>query len=952
MTDSIASAYLAALAMMDQTGPRDLHRTAALVDPDATNETLRAHLSVVGQDDALRNRLRLSLATWDHLSSVSWTESTYPNTVERRAVIIRRLNVDDATAAVLIDQFPIYNKDGDVVIAEKWERWYTDDIRKERDFYWKSYRELLARKNWDATAIASLDNATNEVIGLLSDPARDEAYQAKGLVVGYVQSGKTANFTGVVAKAVDAGYRLIIVLTGTTDLLRAQTQRRLDMELIGVENILGGVAPDDEELLFKVDYQDDPDWLGGRFLRHNVEPADVGFPAIDRLTTYKGDYKSLQQGIAALDFPKHDRTLPFYRPENLLHSDARVAVVKKNATVLRKLVTDLRRIKTRLGEIPTLIVDDESDQASVNTSNPKKWQDDQKERTTINSQISELLRMLPRAQYVGYTATPFANVFVDPGDSEDIFPKDFLLSLRRPRGYMGASDFHDLDNDPEDSDRTFVTSAEKAHVRFVDDERGEDDRRLPEAMDAFVLAGAMKLYRTARGVAPYRHHTMLVHEATRRAIHREQAERIAELWKKAGYYSSTSHDRLRSLFDNDIRPVAEAIGGDLPTPESFDQLLPFVFDAAAHIGQSGNPVLVINSDKDTEQEELDFDRRPVWRILVGGNKLARGFTVEGLTVSYYGRMSKQADTMMQMGRWFGFRENYRDLVRLYIWQTLYEAFEAIVLDEEYFRNELRRYAQWVDGEPQVTPRQVPPLVAQHLPWLKPTATSKMYNAVLSERRSPGTPVEPRMYSNTPEVIESNTRAFLPLLEAARREVTLLGDGSTSYKSRVGIVPHITLVDVLSSLEWADEEVFRADLNWLRRAPADRIEDWAVLLPQHNQPRGLVLGNGPLSLFRRKRLNPTYLSVISESRHRPAAARIAGARESIGDPEADRLAKPGRGAFLLYLVIPSDLNVPGEPDEISARKVVMAFHLVAPREALTKDRRLVTFAAIDSAHKTR
>jgi hypothetical protein len=956
MTGSIADAYLAALAMMEQTGPRDLHRTASVLDPDpkAADETLQAYLSSARADDALRRRLLLSLATWDQMSATAWTENTDPNTDKRREIIVRLLQVDDMTAKLFAEHFPVVHRDGDIVIADSWVPWYTDRLRQERDFYWHSYRKLLGRKRWDPEAIASLDVATNEVIERLSDPTRSEAYQAKGLVVGYVQSGKTANFTGVVAKAIDAGYRLVIVLTGTTDLLRGQTQRRLDMELVGVENVLRGVDPNDQRALDDVDYQDDPDWRDGRFLKHGVWPPDVDRPAIDRLTSHAGDYRSLKQGIAALDFPKRDRTRPFFASVNLYAGDAKLAVVKKNARVLEKLVRDLKKITARLGEIPVLIIDDESDQASVNTSNPKLWADDQKDRTAINRHISELLRMLPRAQYVGYTATPFANVFIDPSDAEDIFPKDFLISLRRPPGYMGASDFHDLDVQFDYRERTIANSRKLAHVRLIDNEVG-DDRALLEAMDAFVLAGAVKLYRESQGFGTFRHHTMLVHEAMKIALHKERAEGIRMLWTKAGYYSPSSRERLRALFENDTASVARAIGEDLPTP-SFEELFRYISQAVARIGQTGDPVLVVNSDKDVEREELDFDRSPVWRILVGGNKLARGFTVEGLTVSYYRRVTKQADTMMQMGRWFGFRKHYRDLVRLYITPELYEALEAIVLDEEYFRTELRRYATPVDGEPQIIPKQIPPLVAQHLPWLKPTGTNKMYNAVLTERRSPGIPIEPRAYPSEPSLIEVNTRAFLPSLAAADRTVRF-GVQPSTYEARIGIVPHTVMVDVLDALAWAQEDVFEPDMRWIRRLNEDQVKDWVVILPQHvrhDQLRGLIGGHGPLSLFRRNRVRPGYFSAISESRHRPAAERIAGDMNRAGDPQADRLAAPKRGAMVVYPVIEKGLELDGvlgtADKEIPLHDVVMAFHLLTPRGAISMDRRLVTFTTLDSARR--
>ncbi len=330
--------------------------------------------------------------------------------------------------------------------------------------------------------MAVLDEASDRVVELLADPSDEAAYQSKGLVVGYVQSGKTANFTGVVAKAVDAGYRLVIVLGGTLNLLRAQTQRRLDMELVGRENILRG-APDHES-----DYADDPAWAQGNFLTHGGLPSSRGGFDIVRMTTRDNDYKSLLQGIVALEFEKQEPALPLYDPRNLHRSSARLMVVKKNKTVLTKLVKDLNKIKTPLGEIPVLIIDDESDEASVNTSNLSK---PDAERTAINEKISELLRILPRAQYVGYTATPFANVFIDPSDAEDIFPKDFIISLPRPAGYMGVQVFHDLDLDLPPSERTFANSNEKEHVRDIVLNDEEDDSCLRKAMDMFMLTAAM-----------------------------------------------------------------------------------------------------------------------------------------------------------------------------------------------------------------------------------------------------------------------------------------------------------------------------------------------------------------------------------------------------------------------------------------------------------------------------
>ncbi len=199
----------------------------------------------------------------------------------------------------------------DVVLAAPapWDLWYTPEREDAHGFYWSAYKGVLEAKNpaWEPEALANLDVATRDIIGRLADPTRSEPYQTKGLVVGYVQSGKTANFTGIIAKAVDAGYRLIIVLTGTIELLRGQTQRRLDMELVGEENILGGRDRNDPEAIKDLDYfgADDADLLAGKFLRHGIDiNRHPEVPGIKRLTTMEKGYRRLRLGLDALDFAR------------------------------------------------------------------------------------------------------------------------------------------------------------------------------------------------------------------------------------------------------------------------------------------------------------------------------------------------------------------------------------------------------------------------------------------------------------------------------------------------------------------------------------------------------------------------------------------------------------------------------------------------------------------------
>jgi hypothetical protein len=969
--------HSAALSDMHTSRPKKLERALVYQAEDlspeaeelATEDALRGALEKARSTDPLVELWRKKLTEWDFTPHPTW--STSPERTEmRRADVYALLDLNHETRKLLDDLIPVSKAEAPVVISDEFTPWYTPQSQQGRPWYWPSYRTYLEQKGWDPAAISGLDVATDAVVERLADPTRQSAYQSKGLVVGYVQSGKTANFSGVIAKAVDAGYRLIIVLGGTLNMLRAQTQRRLDMELVGRENILRGASE------FESDYADDPAWSQGRFVTFGALPSALGAFDIVRLTTRDDDYKSLLQGITALEFEKREPALPLYDPQNLHRSSARLMVVKKNKTVLGRLVKDLKKIKTPLAEIPVLIIDDESDEASVNTSDLAK---PDAERTAINQKISELLRMLPRSQYVGYTATPFANVFIDPSDAEDIFPKDFIVSLPRPERYMGARDFHDLDSLVPDEDRTVANSNELAHVRniTVGEEGGEDEICLQRAMDMFVLTAAMKLYREDRGGLGdryFQHHTMLIHESVRTDVHRELLGKVTQMWWNAGYMGPRGHERLRGLFESDIAPVSAVRADGYAVPSSYDDLSRYVGPAVTRIGGDDNPIIVVNGDKDIETGEADFDKRSIWKILIGGQKLARGFTVEGLTVSYFRRRAGNASTLMQMGRWFGFREGYRDLVRLFLGRSetvgakeidLYAAFEAICLDEENFRTELKQYATMVDGKPQVTPAQVPPLVSQHLPWLKPTSPNKMYNARLVELHSPGQWQEPTAYPTKAVDLRHNTQLWTPILETLPSAMTTLAyhfppeKGRTAVTHRfdafVGLLSSARFLDIVRELRWGAPSQFApnlAYLNEITRTATQEVDDWVLIAPQHSrrgQRVALDSTERTFAWFARERRRGPLFGAISEPKHRAVPLRIAGSLANSGDLVTENLVAPRRGVVIVYPVVEGKhRSAITEAGRLAPDKVVMAFSFVAPAAARRDDGRVLRFTTVDSA----
>jgi hypothetical protein len=963
-TDVVKTAFRNALRSVEAGKPGNIVARAALEGEEVSVAITAANLTTLLRDadeaDPLLNQLGMCIHRWDTADQAEpWSAGTLPSTTERRRLVCGLLGIDDHGASALLSKRPIFHK-GSVVISGPWERWYTSERADEHAFYWPRYRDyLLSVRGWPDKNVGALHRATSEVIERIADPLAPGAYQSKGLVVGYVQSGKTANFTGVTAKAIDAGYRLIIVMTGTIELLRAQTQRRMDMELVGRQNILGDLTQAEAEIA-KYDYQNDQDWVDGKFLDLGVEEPQVG---IRRLTDHRSDYK---QQFRTLRIERIDQSKPLFDPSNLFRSAARLAIVKKNALVLKRLVTDIRANRNAFKEIPVLIIDDESDQASVNTVDPEKVERALKDgaeikaRKAINQHIASMLELMPRAQYVGYTATPFANVFVDPSDDVGIFPKDFVVALERPDGYMGVSDFHDIgsvapaDDVAESNEGAFVR-----HLYAESDDNAAENKELATAIDMFVLTGAVKLHRAS--IDPqlrYRHHTMLVHHSVKKDDHRELADQVRNLWTKAAFSRPETRARLRKLYETDVLPVSHARREPfVPTMPSFDELEPFVTRATNKIlSHSNNPVIVVNSDKEIEQQTLDFDSHETWRILVGGSKLSRGFTVEGLTVTYFRRATQMSDSLTQMGRWFGFRRGYRDLVRLYIARNarfgsktvdLYEAFESVALDEAAFREQLEKYAEWDGDKPLVRPLDIPPLVQQHLPWLQPTAKNKMFNATLVEQSEQA--FTPSGYPNNLSLIKQNLELWRPILAAASTLVELPESaGGATYHAYVGVVPAGALLAALANahyLERYGETAVEPKLTYYRRLIKEGdLQDFVAVVPQFQTKSVALDGVGPRSLVRRDRRvgRNDKFGEITDVANRFAVERFV---EGSGPASLADLNAPRRGALLLYLVKegrPSYNDDAKFPHEDPERGVIPACSIYVPESAIAKAPRIVRF----------
>jgi hypothetical protein len=580
--------------------------------------------------------------------------------------------------------------------------WY-DDWDPSQGYYWRRQRWFMAQQlRRHDYEIDSLDQASNRVLSHLEHPAHPEPFLVRGLVIGYVQSGKTANFSALIAKAADAGYKIVIVLSGLHNTLRQQTQRRLQRDL-GSEDGVGVGLPEPGR-----------QWV---WMTNAEAWGDFNPGAVDA---------SLLQG-----------------------NEQVILVVKKNKSRLERLLTWMRgRVP---GHVAVLVIDDEADQASINTGDnrsPREVSDlaaddydgdepsaDEFNPSAINLAIRKLLRRFERCAYVAYTATPFANALINPmaqdtEGGEDLFPKDFILSLPPPPGdgYVGPERLFGRDRLPGDAEGAdtedgldvieFVPSHE---VDLLVPPRGERDGFIPsvppslaQALMDFVLASAGRLQRSSRDVPC----TMLVHTDMRRAVQNPLASDILR---------HLAHFRQRWMYDRDeLRPdlVDRWEHGFRPVIRSVDVALDVAFDVIEddvdRLLRDGIPVRVLNSDY---PDNIDFDAEPTLKaVLVGGNKLSRGVTVEGLLVSYYVRETLYYDTLLQMGRWFGYRGSYIDLTRLYSTELLVRCFHDLATAEE----ELRRYVAVYERR-KLKPTALAPRIRKH-PMMLVTAKNKMQDA--------------------------------------------------------------------------------------------------------------------------------------------------------------------------------------------------------------------------------
>jgi Z1 domain len=627
----------------------------------------------------------------------------------------------DAVTTELIRRFSLWIGEDAALKSESGHEAWLSAARKRDWRYWQRYREWLERKlSWKA--VDGLDKSTDTILGLLEDPLRTGSWDRRGLVVGHVQSGKTGNYTGLITKAADAGYKIIIVLAGMHNNLRSQTQMRLDEGFLGYET---NPVPEDLRAIGVGLIDADPD------IRPNY--------ATNRSDT--GDFNAATAQRFGIK--------PEQRPW--------LFVVKKNKTVLERLHKWIRNHvanaedpatgRKTVTHLPLLVIDDEADHASVDTGEQvfdgEGNADADHEPTAINSLIRKILHSFNRSAYVGYTATPFANIFIhERGETAeegpDLFPSAFIVNLSAPSNYVGPAAVFGLsapegrkgglplikevdDCSSEDGMKGWMPA--KHRSTFVPVHDGDDilPPSLVEAVDSFILACCV---RQVRGQGK-EHSSMLIHVTRFTAVQKEVRNQVDEHVRQMRQRvirkvdSDALMERLNVLWTSDFVPAMAAIRERVPesgSPEipSWEEILSVLPDTLEDID-----VREING---TSKDALDYadNEGPGLKVIaIGGDKLARGLTLEGLCVSYFLRASKMYDTLMQMGRWFGYRPGYLDVCRLYTTNELIRWFGIIADASEELREEFDLMA-----DRGATPREYGLRVQSH-PELMVTSRLKM-----------------------------------------------------------------------------------------------------------------------------------------------------------------------------------------------------------------------------------
>lgn len=511
------------------------------------------------------------------------------------------------------------------------KRWF-DGSKTEFDWtYWQAYERLLHESGRSLEVLNENEKIIDSILDLSGDPRIREPWKRAGLVMGNVQSGKTQNYLGLINKAMDCGYKIIILLGGHQNELRKQTQLRVDEGVIGAESshLVQG-------------YQHIPIGVG------EWRPERVS-----TMTTTDSDFNRTTANNLRINL--HDLNVPI------------VFTIKKLTPIMKNLyewIEEFHGLDPKNGkklDLPMLLIDDEADYASINT---KAHRD---EITATNKYIRMLRGLFNRSTYVAYTATPFANIFIDPESSdemindENLFPKDFMIKMPVPENYLGQNFYFENNDEGGVRDPIVLINDNEEMLPLKHNTKntlGPMSESLKDAIRAFIVSSAI---RNIRG-DEYKHKTMIINITHLNVHHKELTFMIENYLRELtnAISSNTAFSIEKALNNSVIRQIKDTFEMRFNVLEAFEDIYKELHAASAKVKVFG-----INNDS---AQVLDYSQYDLGlsAIVIGGHKLSRGLTLEGLNISYFARNSKAYDTLMQMCRWFGYRPNYGDLCKVYL----------------------------------------------------------------------------------------------------------------------------------------------------------------------------------------------------------------------------------------------------------------------------------------------
>lgn len=457
-----------------------------------------------------------------------------------------------------------------------------------------------------------------------------ETYSEAGLVIGYVQSGKTLSFTTIAALARDNGYGMVIVLAGVTNLLRSQSMDRL-VDDLGLNSHYG-------------------DWQ----LFDNPGAATIN-PASDQYVNFRDrltQWKRWQAGETR-----------FKKPCLL------VTVLKHNGR-LNNLANLLETFD--LTNIPVLVVDDESDQASPNNKSSKNLRSGNDDRSSTYEAIESLRSVIPRHSYLQYTATPQANLLAAKTDA---LSPAFGRVISAGQDYVGGEDFFIHDQ----SHIVRIPDDDEIHGANMPIEPPES---LQDSLMSFWVGCALAM--AEESLHPLlqdglQNRSMMIHASARTAPHAKFTEWVGAI---KGIWKTTLRDPDSLEYSDlvaDMRDHFNTMSAMYSTEVTFEDLLEIFPEAIDE-----TRVVSVNSTEEAVKN-IKWNESKFW-VLVGGLKLDRGFTVKGITTTYMPRSAAEnADTLQQRARFFGYHRKYFGLCRVYLAQSSIDAFTSYVRHERALR---------------------------------------------------------------------------------------------------------------------------------------------------------------------------------------------------------------------------------------------------------------------------